>query len=234
MTIDHIHGDIGLMVGLRQRFLHHADAPAAVVGLPARQRPDARVPVPADDAAGALAPGQPHPAGGCLRARSTSEQFVPIMNVFPDATFIVTHHDPVDVSVSMATMMTYTMRMSVDVVDVPTVAGYWIGRIEEMLNACLRDHDKLPPERTIDVRFDEFMADDLGHDPAGGTSPDMCRRTSPVKPSPATWPGTPVGGWARSTTVRRISGWIATICGAGSRLTWSVSSTCRALHSARR
>jgi hypothetical protein len=25
----------------------------------------------------------------------------------------------------------------------------------------MRDHDRLPPERTIDVRFDEFMADDL-------------------------------------------------------------------------
>ena len=55
------------------------------------------------------------------------------MKVFPDATFIVTHRDPVDVSVSMATMMTYTMRMSVDKVDVPTVANYWIGRIDEML-----------------------------------------------------------------------------------------------------
>ena len=96
-----------------------------------------------------------------LKSPQHLEQFVPIMNVFPDATMIVTHRDPVDVSVSMATMMTYTMRMSVDVVDVPTVANYWIGRIEEMLNCCMRDHDKLPPERTIDVRFDEFMADDL-------------------------------------------------------------------------
>ena len=96
-----------------------------------------------------------------LKSPQHLEQFVPIMKVFPDATFIVTHRDPVDVSVSMATMMTYTMRMSVDQVDVPTVAGYWIDRIDEMLSACLRDHDKLPPERTIDVRFDEFMADDL-------------------------------------------------------------------------
>ena len=96
-----------------------------------------------------------------LKSPQHLEQFVPIMNVFPDATFIVTHRDPVDVSVSMATMMTYTMRMSVDEVDVPTVAGYWIDRIDEMLSACLRDHDKLPAERTIDVRFDEFMADDL-------------------------------------------------------------------------
>ena len=34
-------------------------------------------------------------------------------------------------------------------------------RIHEMLSACMRDHDRLPAERTIDVRFDEFMADDL-------------------------------------------------------------------------
>jgi len=63
--------------------------------------------------------------------------------------------------VSMATMMTYTMRMSVDKVDVPTVANYWITRIDELLSACMRDHDRLPADRTIDVRFDEFMADDL-------------------------------------------------------------------------
>lgn len=115
-----------------------------------------------------------------LKSPQHLEQFVPIMNVFPDATFIVTHRDPVDVSVSMATMMAYTMRMSVDEVDVPTVAGYWIDRIDEMLSACLRDHDKLPAERTIDVRFDEFMADDLAMvqrvwDTAGYTPSDESR-----------------------------------------------------------
>ncbi|MGQ9350352.1 sulfotransferase family protein [Mycolicibacterium gilvum] len=115
-----------------------------------------------------------------LKSPQHLEQFVPIMNVFPDATVIVTHRDPVDVSVSMATMMTYTMRMSVDEVDVPTVAGYWIDRIDEMLSACLRDHDKLPAERTIDVRFDEFMADDLARvqrvwDTAGYTPSDESR-----------------------------------------------------------
>ncbi|KHO22077.1 sulfotransferase family protein [Mycolicibacterium setense] len=96
-----------------------------------------------------------------LKSPQHLEQFVPLLKVFPDATFIVTHRDPVEVAVSMATMMTYTMRMSVDKVDVPTVANYWITRIEEMLNACMRDRDLLPADRSIDVRFDEFMADDL-------------------------------------------------------------------------
>jgi hypothetical protein len=31
-----------------------------------------------------------------------------------------------------------------------------------MLNALVRDRAVLPPERSIDVRFDDFMADEMG------------------------------------------------------------------------
>ena len=41
-------------------------------------------------------------------------------------------------------------------------AAAWADRIEAMLNACLRDREVLGPERSLDVRFDDFMADDLG------------------------------------------------------------------------
>ena len=117
-----------------------------------------------------------------LKSPQHLEQFSPLLKVFPDATFIITHRDPVDVAVSMATMMTYTMRMSVDVVDVPTVANYWITRIDEMLSACMRDRALLPPERSIDVRFDDFMADDLAMaqrvwDTAGYTPSDESRKS---------------------------------------------------------
>ncbi|MFA7513179.1 MAG: sulfotransferase [Mycolicibacterium vanbaalenii] len=161
MTIDHIHEDIGLMVqdfasGFFTTLTHlprWSDYLRDNDQTPGYQFLRMMLQV--------LSHQDGYERRWVLKSPQHLEQFVPIMNVFPDATFIVTHRDPVDVSVSMATMMTYTMRMSVDEVDVPTVAGYWIDRIDEMLSACLRDHDKLPPERTIDVRFDEFMADDL-------------------------------------------------------------------------
>jgi hypothetical protein len=161
MTIDHIHEDIGLMVqdfasGFFTTLTHlprWSDYLRDNDQTPGYQFLRMMLQV--------LAHQDGRQRRWVLKSPQHLEQFVPIMNVFPDATFIVTHRDPVDVSVSMATMMTYTMRMSVDQVDVPMVARYWIGRIEEMLTACLRDHDRLPPERTIDVRFDEFMADDL-------------------------------------------------------------------------
>ncbi len=168
MTVDHIHEDIGLMVqdfasGFFTTLTHlprWSDYLRDNDQTPGYQflRMMLQVLLHQD----ACGRGQEHMyRRWVLKSPQHLEQFVPIMKVFPDATFIVTHRDPVDVSVSMATMMTYTMRMSVDEVDVPTVAGYWIDRIDEMLSACLRDHDKLPPDCTIDVRFDEFMADDL-------------------------------------------------------------------------
>jgi hypothetical protein len=96
-----------------------------------------------------------------LKSPQHIEQFGPLAEVFPDATVVVTHRDPVDVVISMATMIAYTARMSADTVR-PDVRGrYWADRIEQMLRACVRDRDLLPADNTIDVRFDEFMADDL-------------------------------------------------------------------------
>lgn len=96
-----------------------------------------------------------------LKSPQHIEQFGPLVEVLPDATFVVTHRDPVDVVVSMAMMIAYTARMSADPVRPELLGRYWADRIEAMLRACVRDRDLLPSSQTIDVRFDEFMADDL-------------------------------------------------------------------------
>ena len=96
-----------------------------------------------------------------LKSPQHLEQFRPLVEVFPDATFVVTHRDPVAVIASNATMLTYAARLSHSDVDPKHIGGYWSDRIEEMLRAGMRDHDLLPADRTIDVAFDEFMADDV-------------------------------------------------------------------------
>ncbi len=96
-----------------------------------------------------------------LKSPQHIEQFGPLSTVFPDATFVVTHRDPVAVTISMATMLAYSARMSFDHPDPERVGRYWAERGETMLRACVRDRDLLPPDQTIDVRFDEFMADDV-------------------------------------------------------------------------
>jgi hypothetical protein len=47
-------------------------------------------------------------------------------------------------------------------VPVEEIAAGWIDRLELMLAALARDRDVIAPERSIDVSFDDFMADELG------------------------------------------------------------------------
>ena len=61
----------------------------------------------------------------------------------------------------MATMVAYSVRLAVDSPDPVAVGDYWSGRVEHLLRSCVRDHELLPADQTLDVRFDDFMADDL-------------------------------------------------------------------------
>jgi hypothetical protein len=97
-----------------------------------------------------------------LKSPQHIEQFPALVATFPDAVFVVTHRDPVAVTSSMVTMLGYSARLGQDRVDPVRIGGYWTDRLERMLAACAADRDKLPADRTIDVSFDRFMADDLG------------------------------------------------------------------------
>ena len=96
-----------------------------------------------------------------LKSPQHLEQFGPLRSTFPDATFVVTHRDPISVMVSMGTMVAYSSRTSLSPVDAPRIANYWADRLDDMLNAAMRDRELLGPN-SIDVRFDQFMADDIG------------------------------------------------------------------------
>ena len=96
-----------------------------------------------------------------LKSPQHLEQLPVIADVFPDATVVVTHRDPVAVTVSMATMIAYSARCHASPIDPVAIGRSWADRIEAMLNACVRDRDVLPADRSLDVRFDDFMADDV-------------------------------------------------------------------------
>ena len=96
-----------------------------------------------------------------LKSPQHCEQIRPLLNVFPDATFVVTHRDPVSVTASVVTMLTYAARMSVEHPEPSVYGPYWAQRVEDLLQACERDRDLIPDGQAIDVRFHEFMADDF-------------------------------------------------------------------------
>ena len=96
-----------------------------------------------------------------LKSPQHLEQFGPLLSVFPDATVVVTHRDPVSITASFSTMVTYSARMSARPEALHNVGTYWVDRIERMLRACVDDRDQLPADSSIDVLFADFMADDI-------------------------------------------------------------------------
>ena len=96
-----------------------------------------------------------------LKSPQHLEQFGALSRVFPDATFVVTHRDPGDVLVSMATMIAYVSRVHLERPDPVALGRHWERILTDMLRACVADRELLPADRSVDVRFDDFMADDL-------------------------------------------------------------------------
>jgi hypothetical protein len=96
-----------------------------------------------------------------LKCPQHLEQIPVLRSVFPDATFVITHRDPLAVIQSTVTMLAYGERMRRASVDTGALVAYWAPRIEHLLRACVRDRDSLPAGHSIDVLFHEFMADDL-------------------------------------------------------------------------
>ena len=96
-----------------------------------------------------------------LKSPQHLEQLGPLVKTFPDATIVMTHRDPVSVIQSSATMLAYGARMSYTQPRPEWYFEYWSDRIRRLLEASVRDRLLVPADRTIDVLFHEFMADDL-------------------------------------------------------------------------
>ena len=96
-----------------------------------------------------------------LKCPQHLENMGPLVDTFPDAAFAVTHRDPVAVIQSAATMTCYAARTAYKTTDPEWYLDYWTKRIEQLLSASVRDRHLLPEDRTMDVLFHEFMADDV-------------------------------------------------------------------------
>ena len=97
-----------------------------------------------------------------LKSPQHLEQLPVLDKVFPGVAVVCTHRDPVPVAISMVAMLAYTARTHRSPVPVEEIAAGWIDRLELMLAALVGDRDVIPPDRSIDVSFDDFMADQLG------------------------------------------------------------------------
>lgn len=88
--------------------------------------------------------------------------FLPqLVETFPDATFVVTHRDPVSVFTSWISMSAYTARMHWQRIDLQRVEAHARRIQDPLLRGLVRDRAVLPPERTRHVYFQDFMANQM-------------------------------------------------------------------------
>jgi hypothetical protein len=102
------------------------------------------------------------PTRWVLKSPMHLENLPELLQVFPDATFVVTHRDPVAVLQSTITMLAYGQRMNRNRVLMEELVEYWTARIEHLLRRCVETRHLLPAAQSIDVPFHAFMADDMG------------------------------------------------------------------------
>jgi hypothetical protein len=96
-----------------------------------------------------------------LKSPQHMEQLPLLFETFPDALVVQTHRDPLEVTASFASMASYGRRMNEAHPDPSAIARYWAARIETMLRRSQEGRAGLPPERFVDVRFEDIAADPL-------------------------------------------------------------------------
>jgi hypothetical protein len=100
------------------------------------------------------------PGRWLLKAPSHLELLRPLHAVFPDATVVQTHRDPVVSVISLSSMIAYGVRASVHRPDPHLVGRFAADFVERLLRAAVRDRADAE-ERYVDVYFDRLTADPM-------------------------------------------------------------------------
>jgi hypothetical protein len=94
-----------------------------------------------------------------LKCPQHMEQLPALEKTFPDATFVITHRDPVASIQSAITMASYAARVFRRRIDTQGYLDYWVDRYQRLLTRCVADRDRMPAAQTLDVYFHEWVRD---------------------------------------------------------------------------
>ncbi len=96
-----------------------------------------------------------------LKAPQHLEQLGPLLTVFPDATLIQTHRDPVTAIVSLASLTTYGVRRYFDHPNPHAIGGNIADIVERLLSAGVAGRAGRE-SRFVDIAFADLLADPIG------------------------------------------------------------------------
>jgi len=92
-----------------------------------------------------------------LKTPHHQEYFDPLLEVFPKATIVHTHRDPLKTSPSFFSMITHLQMIFSDEVDPKRVARHWLDKIENMVRRAMATRDRVRDKGFIDVSYYDLM-----------------------------------------------------------------------------
>jgi hypothetical protein len=96
-----------------------------------------------------------------LKTPHHQEYFDPLLEVFPNATIVHTHRDPLKTSPSLFSMLTHLQMIFSDDVDPNRVANHWLGKIENMARRTLATRARVHDRGFVDVSYYDLVKDPI-------------------------------------------------------------------------
>jgi sulfotransferase family protein len=85
-----------------------------------------------------------------------------LIAMFPDATIIETHRDPLTSLASFCSMIAHGQGVFSDRVDPRSIGAHWTRKTQRMVNRAMATRDRVGPSRFIDVSYYDLIADPMG------------------------------------------------------------------------
>jgi hypothetical protein len=106
-------------------------------------------------------PGPDKPVRWVLKTPHHQEYFDPLLEVFPEATIVHTHRDPLKTSASFFSMVTHLQMIFSDDVDPKRVAHHWLNKIENMARRTMATRARLNDRGFVDVSYYDLIEDPM-------------------------------------------------------------------------
>jgi hypothetical protein len=106
-------------------------------------------------------PGPRKPVRWVLKTPHHQEYFDPLLEVFPKATIVHTHRDPLRTSASLFSMLTHLRMIFSDDVDPKQVAEHWLAKIENMARRTMATRARVHDEGFVDVSYYDLIRDPM-------------------------------------------------------------------------
>ncbi|KPK51352.1 MAG: hypothetical protein AMJ63_12690 [Myxococcales bacterium SG8_38_1] len=96
-----------------------------------------------------------------LKTPHHQEYFDPLLQVFPKATIVHTHRDPLKTSASFFSMVTHLQMIFSDEVDPNRVANHWLDKIENMARRTMATRARVNDQGFVDVSYYDLIKDPM-------------------------------------------------------------------------